>query len=570
MMRVQGAWFWVATAALLGGMGAVEAVTARGENQTWDEGMHLAAGYSYIRTGDFRLNTEHPPLFKLLAGLTLVPLHPFVPLQSTAWEEARQLEFSTLFMFNEFREAGDMLFRGRTPTMALSLLLGLAIALWTRRHFGVAAALGALFLYALDPNLIAHGRYITNDLWVAAFVFFAVTAWARFLRTRRRRDLVLAGAVLGLTMLTKFSALFVLPVLLLLYLFRWWQQGAAPIEGRRLSFGHLAASLAVVAAIAALVIAAAYGPATVRSFAGPPLQDSLDNSTVMNRALGTLGWFFDLPAHPFFNGLRLVGGMGKVPHPAYLLGRYSNYSWWYYYPVVFAVKTPTAVLLLVAGCAAIVWRALARRPRPALAALRQDSAFRWVVLAAPIAVYTPMLLSAPVALGIRYMLPLFPFLFILIAALVMPRARVGLIVAVAALQLFETASIYPDYLAFFNTLSGGPSNGPRYLADSNIDWGQDLKKLHAYLHSIGWDRPIPIAYFGSASLTYYGIDFQTMPQTQEVEKRRKIDSIVAISVTELAGVYGRAEDYRWLRELKPMAKVGYSICIYDLRQSGRP
>lgn len=551
-------WFWAATTALLGAMGAAEFISARGENQTWDEGIHLAAGYSYIRTGDFRLNPEHPPLFKLLAGLTLVPLKPQLPIPSEAWDGARQLEFSDRFLYQGRPGADEMLLRGRSVTLALSLALGLAIAVWTRRHFGEAAALGALFLYALDPNVIAHSRYVTNDMWVTAFVFFATIAWARYLRTGTVRDLLLAGVTLGLALVTKFTALFTLPVMAALYAARSWQT-------RRFSARHAAASFAAAAALAALVIAAAYGPATLESLGGPALTSTLKEPTLMNAALRRLGWFFDLPDHPYFRGLSIVGRTGMLPHPAFLMGDHSNNSWWRYYPTVFALKAPTAAVLATLACIALgVWP-LTRGPR---LKLREEGAFRWVVLAAPITVYVPMLLISPLALGIRYMLPLFPFLWILVAAVITQRARRWMLACLGALLLAETAAIHPYYLAFFNAPSGGPGDGPRYLVDSNIDWGQDLKRLSQYLRSVGWNRPIPIAYFGSAKLSYYGVEWQELPKTGEAEKRAKLDSLAAISVTMLQSPY-TGEDYGWLRELKPMAKVGYSIYVYDLRKGGR-
>jgi len=156
--------FPIAVTALLAAMGVVMAMTAAGETQTWDEGIHLASGYSYLKTGDFKMNLEHPPLFKLLAGIPLLLLKPDLPLDREAWKNGWQIEFSRDFM-DVNRVSPDQILRyGRIPNMLLTLLLGFAIAVWTRRRFGTAAALGALFLYATDPNAIAHGRYVTNDL----------------------------------------------------------------------------------------------------------------------------------------------------------------------------------------------------------------------------------------------------------------------------------------------------------------------------------------------------------------------------------------------------------------------
>lgn len=309
----------------------------------------------------------------------------------------------------------------------------------------------------------------------------------------------------------------------------------------------------------------------MRALSGPALNDVIKDDTTMSRVLRAAGDFFDLPAHPYLLGLNRVGEFDKGGHHAYLLGQHSMFGWWYYFPVVFAVKTPTAVLLLAVVCLGIGIVAAARKLRLAtiVSGLRRMP-FQWVVLTVPMVVYAAMLLTSHVNLGVRYLLPAYPFLFVLLAAVVMPRARAWMIVALVAVQLFEVARIYPNYLAFFNTVSGGPESGPRYLADSNIDWGQDLKKLRKYLDGTGWKGDVCLCYFGSASPLYYGIRSVYLPETKDVEQRRNVDCLAAISVTQLYDVYIAPGTFRWLRELKPMAKVGYSIYVYDLRKRRTP
>ena len=160
-----------------------------------------------------------------------------------------------------------MLFAARFVTILSILLFGLALAVWTRRHFGASVALLALFLYSFDPNIIAHGRYVTNDLLLTAFLFLAVIAWSAFLSSRRVRDLFIAGFVLAMAALIKFSGLILVPIFVLLYLIKWWQETRLKfVSGspRKLSFGHLALSLAVTGGLTVAGIALCYGPETVR------------------------------------------------------------------------------------------------------------------------------------------------------------------------------------------------------------------------------------------------------------------------------------------------------------------
>jgi hypothetical protein len=146
---------------VLGIMAAAMVRSALLECQTWDEGIHLAAGYSYLQTGQFRLNPEHPPLFKLLAALPLLLLRPELPTQHPSWAKANVFDFAVQFMYGNRVDADTILFWGRPVTILLTLLLGLALALWTRRSFGPAPALlrsARQEAFAASSRLVPHNR----------------------------------------------------------------------------------------------------------------------------------------------------------------------------------------------------------------------------------------------------------------------------------------------------------------------------------------------------------------------------------------------------------------------------
>lgn len=150
--------FWPATAALLAYLCAVQLFAAWRESNIGDEPVELAAGYSYLKTGDFRMNPEHPPLAKLLAALPLLALHPSLPLDSASWTKADEYAFGMQFFERNSLSLDALLFAARLPSILLTACLGLAIALWTRHVFGPGAALLALALYAFDPTVTAHGH----------------------------------------------------------------------------------------------------------------------------------------------------------------------------------------------------------------------------------------------------------------------------------------------------------------------------------------------------------------------------------------------------------------------------
>jgi len=211
--------------------------------------------------------------------------------------------------------------------------------------------------------------------------------------------------------------------------------------------------------------------------------------------------------------------------------------------------------------------ALARIPRLS----RRDAWLLWL----PIAVYAAATATRGLQIGHRHLLPLYPFLFLAAgeaaAALIAWRLPVGAWLA-GALGLWYaggTLMQHPHHLAYFNELAGGPANGWRLLVDSNLDWGQDLKRLAEWTHANGVGK-LKLSYFGSADPGYYGIDSEalpgyTSPHAARITREIRPGDTVAVSATNLQGVYLDAEDrplMERLRALRPVARIGYSIFVY--------
>jgi hypothetical protein len=196
----------------------------------------------------------------------------------------------------------------------------------------------------------------------------------------------------------------------------------------------------------------------------------------------------------------------------------------------------------------------------------RDIGFRWYLLLVPAACYFAASLMTRANAGERHVLPLLLFLFVFMAALLAgePVSRWRLIpVAAACLALIaEGALIYPHYLAFFNALAGGPAGGSEFLADSNLDWGQDARNLKDYLdaHRIG---EACVSYFGRADLDYYGIRHRELRGVPSAAAADRLDCVAAVSVSHLVLIH---QDFAGLDEVEPDARIGYSINIYDLRK----
>jgi hypothetical protein len=129
-------YFWLCTVLLLAVLATVQIASMRLESETMDESYHLAAGYSYLLTGDYRLSPEHPPLGRILCALPLLWLQPHLPLEDQSWKKKDSEAFGKRFLYYNRVSADTLLLSSRLVTITLTLLLGLAIAAVTRQFFG--------------------------------------------------------------------------------------------------------------------------------------------------------------------------------------------------------------------------------------------------------------------------------------------------------------------------------------------------------------------------------------------------------------------------------------------------
>ena len=558
---------------------ALALTSLRRKSATFDECAHLPAAYTHLAMGDYRLSPDHPPLVKHLAALPLLAGGVKMNRDDGAFAQRRQWEFGRRFLYR-WNDADTLFRRGRSAMVLLGIALGAAVFAWARRLYGPPAAALALALCVLNPEVLAHGQLVTTDMGAALFIFLAVAAFERATERVTPGRVAAAGAAFGAALATKFSALVLLPVLGLLGLvvvlrgeplllavkgLAWGPEG-----DRRRRAAAVAIVLAVMVVLAVLVIWAAYG--FQARFSDDPAVDAAiewerlrPESRVFAEPVLLARRLSLLPDPYLFGFFRFF--KHSESRPAVLLGRRSEGGSWYYFPATIAFKTPLALLALLAV-------ALATRPRAPAGA--RGEWFVWL----PVAVYLALTLTRGIHIGHRHLLPIYPFLFVAAgraASWAFPagrpwRERPGPALIVAALggwQLAATLRIHPHYLAYFNELAGGPSRGYRLLADSNLDWGQDLKELRAYLSRHGIDR-CKLSYFGTADPEYHHIPCELLPgymlpRPRAVVKEVRAGDVLAVSATNLQGLYIEPEAETLmarLREREPLAQVGYSILIY--------
>ena len=546
------------------------------DSATFDEGKHLPVGYAFLKLGDYRFDPDNPPLGRMLAATPLLFMDVRVDREDRTYRQALVWGFGHRFLY-EWNDADRLVMWGRVSMVVLGALLACLVFLWARTLAGVPAAAAALFLYILNPDVLAHSRLATTDLPVTIFFFATVAAFERLTARVTWPRLLLTALCLGSALASKYSAVALFPVLGVLGLVV--ALGAAPLEvtlglrpgpSRSIATGggRLATLLALllgIGCVAWVVVWAVYRFRFMPAAPAGPTSLAWD-------ALPQRGQFLDrlvlagLNAH-LLPGAYLYGFLDMLQrgqdHPAFLMGRISQDGWWYYFPVSFALKTPIPLMLLLLGGAVSTLKSRAR-------SLRVES-FLWL----PPAIYGAMAVVHGLNIGHRHLLPMAPFLFVIggraAAGLWESRRRASkaVVLLLAGWYALSTARIHPHYLAYFNEIAGGPANGSKYLVDSNLDWGQDLKRLKSYVDEKGVGR-ILLSYMGSADPEYYAIPCDLLPGRMLPTPRRlaavvRPGDVVAVSVTNLRGVYLSPSIrplMERLRALTPMAVIGYSIYVY--------
>ena len=548
----------------------------RTKSAVYDEIVHFSAGYTSLRFGEFRFNPDHPPLVARLAAAPLLAMDVRFPADDPAWTMGRPYEVGRRFLYR-WNDGDRLLLRGRVMVLLLAAVLATIVFLWTRAAWGLPAAALALLLAVTSPDVLAHGQLVTTDLGAALFIFAGVAAFERVTSRVTASRVLLAGLALGAALSTKFSALILLPALAILAAVVAVRAepltlalAGAPrtIERWASKLAALAIVAAVMGAIAFACLWAAYGfrfaAARDPAFeAAIPWDRLRPEPPALAGAVDALREARLLPEPYLWGFVRFF--KHQQGRPAFLLGAHSDDGFWSFFPVSFAVKTPVALLALVALA---LWLAAARRLRSRI------DVFLWV----PIALYAAVSVSRGINIGHRHLLPLYPFLFVAAgrtaawAAAAWPRRAPAAAVGVlAAWHVAAALWIHPHYLAYFNELAGGPARGYRILVDSSLDWGQDLRGLKPYMEAHGIPR-VKLSYFGTADPAYYGIPCDLLPGylplPREIVRSFAPGDVLAVSATNLQGVYLDPADRPMMERLRgeePVGSVGYSILIFRPR-----
>ncbi|VTR92748.1 glycosyl transferase family protein : Glycosyl transferase, family 39 OS=Solibacter usitatus (strain Ellin6076) GN=Acid_1421 PE=4 SV=1: PMT [Gemmata massiliana] len=516
------AWFWCRGEQFLAANGP-----------TFDEPVHLAAGYSYWVTGSFRLNREDPPLLKMLWAAPLVfGEHPPYPYDVARETNNDHWHVGDAFFFHSDRPPRELLAPARRVNLALGVCVVLLTGWWAFRLWNSRlAGIGAAGFAVCDPNLLALSCVLSTDIGLTLFALLACYLVWEYVAAPSRGLLVGAGAALGLALGAKFSALAVVlglgtaGAVFVLMGGRLALPNTPPDVSRGRALIEFAFRLGLIALVA---LAATYGFVHFDQWGS--------------------GLKFQLT--------RAAHGDGMM----YLNGELSRTGWYHYFLALFPIKLPLG--LFTGALLVVLTSRLVRAPR---------SAFLFV----PAVVFFVLASYSRVDLGIRVVLPVLPFLYIVASGLASRaccHTAGGVLLALCLVWAgVSAARSDPHPIAYFNELAGGPRGGLRFVADSNVDWGQGLPALKAYLDAHG-PEVIYLSYFGTDRPEAYGIRYQALPAYGRVGAPGgefiPADAprhVVVVSANNLLGIYLNDPDtFAWLRARAPTAILGGSLYVFDL------
>ncbi|HLY38919.1 MAG TPA: glycosyltransferase family 39 protein [Candidatus Binatia bacterium] len=579
----------------------------RENSATYDETIYLPTGYAYLTRGEIRVGLDNPWLLKALFALPVMPLAPTVsPETDRAYEGATrvldgQWIFADRFLYHDNRPQ-ELVFRARLVTLALTAGLVVLVYAWARATSGTVGALFTASLLALDPNFLAHGTLATLDVGETFFIVAALFFARRTLRAFTVGDAVATAIACAAAFAVKHTATLLVPALGAFVLIGLLRREPWRVQGR-------AATLVLLWSITtagSLWIVYGSGDPSVPSpgFSEPlagqlrsiraervrtsladqgiPLVDAETFRQLVDRAPD--GWterIIAACARWRLAPVRYLAGLAQEAKKAqgrrsFLLGTISSTGSWAYFPVAFAVKTPLATLAALLATFVVLWDPRSR--------LRRDGELAWLL--APAAIVTVATVGSRLNIGLRHLLPLYPFVYVLAGSLPGELRRLlgrrwawlagGLVLLVAA----ETIAARPYFISFFNAATRG--GGLRILSDSNLDWGQGLPALRRWMDERGVAR-VNLCYFGSADPAAYGIEFVSLPGSHRVEipgvgaagypaQQPELPGWVAIGATNLQGTYldQRLRDaYAFLGRRDPAAVLaGGAMYVYWVERWG--
>ncbi len=583
----------------------ISASVSNEESAIMDELAHIPAGYGYVKYLDYRLNPEHPPLVKMLSALPLSFMDLNFPLDSPYWKSDvnGQWAVGTQFLYESGNDADQIIKWSRLGPMILTLVLIFFIYWWSKELLGPWWAFLPASLFAFSPTVLAHGHYVTTDIGAALGIFISIYYFLKHHLEPSRKNLIIAGLAFGVAQLLKFSALILIPyfILLLIFFYGCWAYRNRSTKRLTNELMKRFKNLFLVFLIGFLLVYPFYFATTINY---PPEKQKADTDFILTsfaggkpsegefcnpvRCLAELNvWASDKPLlRPYAEyllGILMVLQRSADGNTIYFMNYVVNFGGWTYFPVTYLMKESLPVLILIFLALLVyffsVRRAL-REKRPTFADYLETHPGEFA-MALFVIVYGAYSINSTLNIGIRHLLPIVPFMYILTASSLKHwfksnffnrQVKLGIIMLLLIWFASDVKLAYPYYLSYFNQTIG-TKNGWQYVTDSNYDWGQDLKRLKTFVEQNGIDK-IAVDYFGGGKPKYYLGDKAEDWKSSKGDPRESGIKWLSVSINTVQGAKGKLhtgqtrnpeDEYQWLlNPYEPHARAGTSIFIYKL------
>ena len=515
-------------------------------NSTSDEPAHISTGMEWLERRTYTYEVEHPPLARIA-----VALGPFLKGLRLP-KPPRPPEFDNgAFIFDEGNQVlyadgqyWQNLTLARIGVLPFLILLCAVTYFWSARYFDYKVGAGAVFLLVCSPPVLGQAGIATLDAACAATTCAALYCFVLWLEEPADGNTVLLGFATAVAVLTKFSSIAFLGACYLAALVAFAYTGKIVLS-RRIG------SAAIAVLVAFVVLWAGYrftlAPLSATYGASPRIDELLSRAPFLQSAWHTL-LNIPIPLTEMLLGIRDLWRHNMIGHDSYLLGEYRNTGWWYFFPVVLAVKTPLGLLVLALAGSVLV--------------LRRAVAVQWLTALFPLIILCVSMTSR-IDAGVRHILPIYPLLAILggyaiAEAVTKNRALAATAMLLAAWVAVDSWRAHPDYMAHFNELAG--SHPERILTESDLDLGQDVHRLSQRLKELGADH-VSVALAGSAPLALAGL-----PPYRVMGRDEPAPGYIAVSLRYLNLGYAKNGAYAWLKPYQPIERIGRSIDLYRVDQ----
>jgi len=517
-----------------------------------DEQFYPGVGKYLVETGNFSLVTialqSHPPLSYYINSLFLYPS------KDPIWKQSPY----SLRNVVEYYGLDYILLITRIPIALVSLLLSFYIYKWAKELYGKKAGLFALLLYAFEPTILAHSSFTTTDIVAVAFMFIAIYYLWRYDNQQTKTRLAIAGVTLGLALLTKYSALILVPLTFAFLIYKY-HKNIREINTWKIIVGYFS--------IAFLIVWASYGFqfSTISNeiHSKEKAMNFIDKKySGFTKEVIITGMNIPIPATTYIGGLGYNVYHSAVGHYNYFFGEVSLEAKWYYHPIIFLSKSPIPLLIILAILISGI--------------IYKKKTIKWKdekYLIIPIIVYLIFLwFIINLNLGLRHSLPIYPFMFVLASSIISFKFKASkgktiykiVLTMMIIWYIVEALFILPHNLSYFNEFVGS-ENGWLYFADTDVDWGgYEVKEVGKYVRSNNiTDFKFTLSLVNEYARAY--IDPNLLGDKDwEIIPGCKPKNGIYVATTSQLTLLGNRECYKWLLNYSPVDKIGYSMFIYNI------